>query len=238
MTCVIASTTFLQKEINSYWLELRSFWETRGISCVSVRRRRDGEPGRLGLYDYKAYIVVTFDAITTALQNFICTNFVRVGDLVGRECLGVPTGDALSGAALRLFKWARERSLAVAEPRPVIRYPGEREQLVHFRGCNMLLLNVFRNDMRSFCAWDFSSDLNPSYVQEWALARFSRRYAVGSMELEQSDSDIFIGLHTIWQDGVLITSPRHLDPWGRVHKITLIVILRSFGVADALPPSG
>ena len=75
------------REVNSYWLELRSFWVARGISCVSVRRRRDGEPGRLGLYDHRGYIVVTCDAITTALLHFIRTNFCACWRL-GRQ--GMP----------------------------------------------------------------------------------------------------------------------------------------------------
>ena len=49
-------------------------------------------------------MVIDFDTIDAVVSHFTCTNFVRVGNLVGRELFGVPMGDALSCAALRLFK--------------------------------------------------------------------------------------------------------------------------------------
>ena len=39
------------------------------------------------------------------LEHFQVSNFVCIGDKIGVECNGVPMGDALSNAALRLYKW-------------------------------------------------------------------------------------------------------------------------------------
>ena len=51
-------------------------------------------------------------------------------------------------------------------------------------------------------------------MKDWAFSRFIAGYAVGSMQVEESEPDVFIGVRTHWQNGVIVTTPRQLDPWG------------------------
>ena len=64
-----------------------------------------------------------------------------------------------------------------------------------------------------FCAWE-RGRLTPDLVSSWAWRRLQRRYEHGTMRLETSDSDVFVGLHTRWSAGSLDVRPTFPDPWG------------------------
>ena len=121
-------------------------------------------------------------------------------------------GDALSCAALRLFKWWRETSTPLADD--VVHYPSSRCHLVSLHTHNLLVLDLsFRDDIRFFCAWR-SSGLSQSSVLAWCSSLAKRRYEHGSMTLDNADPNIFIGLHTTWHNSDLVTRPCLHDPWG------------------------
>ena len=138
-----------------------------------------------------------------------------MGERLGEEIRGVPMGDALSCSALRLFKWARERICLSVDAQLCIRYPGMRIQLARIQKNNVLILDgSFRDDVRQFCAWDSSADLDPAIVQQWAGQRFCSRFVIGSMEIEPSDPDLFIGVRTCWRLGRIELKPDFHNPWG------------------------
>ena len=60
-------------------------------------------------------ICLPLEAIRKVLLHFANTNFVLAGDHIGQELRGVPMGDAISNAALRLYKLNRERACAACE---------------------------------------------------------------------------------------------------------------------------
>ena len=202
-------------EILRIWREFEAWWLEQGISTVSVPRQKSGERGRIGKMDIPGWVVVTFDNISCVLTHFADTNFVTVCGRLGQELRGVPMGDALSGAALRLFKWWRERTCSRDETDFVLRYPNTRMQLLRLRQTNVLVLDVsFRDDVRNFAVWSRDAGLSCDDVNSWCERRLRRRYAWGSMELEQSDPDLFIGILTSWSEGRLCTTPDLRDPWG------------------------
>ena len=181
---------------------------------MSVPGRRAACPGRLGHHDVPGWTVVKLSSIAAVLEHFTATNYIQVGSLVGRECRGVPMGDALSNAALRLFKWKREREVATLERISVVRLTSTHTQLIHLNGSNLLALDVsFRDDVRLFCCWDPNSGLQANAVQVWANARLRHRYHNGSMQLEPSDPDLFVGVHTYWSDNQLECRAKFNDPW-------------------------
>lgn len=197
------------------WEELSRDTAARGFACVSVPLRSGDGPGKFGKCEYPGWITLTFDDITCALRHFSSTNFLCIGDWIGRETKGVPMGDALSSAALRLFKWVRERRRLSHERSNTISYPGFRHKLVHVCGVNIHVLDVsFRDDLRLFCVWDRYAPLPKCRVLDWGWQRFVERYCVGTMQLEESDVDIFIGIHTLWRQGCIRTRPDLHDPWG------------------------
>ena len=200
-------------ELRGIWEELKNWWLAQGISAVSVPRGRRRGCGQLGPVDLPGWEMITFDNITRALIHFADTNFLTVAGL-GQEIQGVPMGDALSCAALRLFKWWRERTCGREESGSVLRYPGERTQLVHLHGCNVLVLDVsFRDDLRLFCVWDATSRLSVETVRSWCIQRMCKRFVWGSMRIEPSDPELFSDINTYLDGYVLSTLPDLRDPW-------------------------
>ncbi|CAE8622549.1 unnamed protein product [Polarella glacialis] len=65
-------------------------------------------------------------------------------------------------------------------------------------------------------AWEASGPISKSLVTQWASERLKRRFTTGTMLLEESDPDVFAGLHTKWIRGQLHISPVFPDPWAAV----------------------
>ena len=163
-------------EILRIWREFEAWWLEQGISTVSVPRQKSGERGRIGKMDIPGWVVVTFDHISCVLTHFADSNFVTVCGRLGQELRGVPMGDALSGATLRLFKWWRERTCSRDETDFVLRYPNTRMQLLRLRQTNVLVLDVsFRDDVRNFAVWSRDAGLSCDDVNSWCERRLRRR---------------------------------------------------------------
>ena len=82
---------------------------------------------------------------------------------------------------------------------------------------NVLVLDVsFRDDLRKFCAWEGGSPAQYDCVPAWARENFSERFEVGTMKLEDSKLDVFIGLKTLWRSRALEAFPDSADQWGSV----------------------
>ena len=196
------------------WACVEKELASRRVRCISLPRKSSGGRGRLGRYDSPGWVVVDLDWIASTLAHFAETNFVFLPGKLGREVLGAPMGDSLSGALLSLFKWYRESRAAATELLNTVFYPSSRRQLVHLQGVNVQVLDVsFRDDLRLFCRWSRASCLNADIVRDWAWDRLNKRFCVGSMRLDAANADTFIGLSTIWQAGRIIVAPEFPDPW-------------------------
>ena len=196
------------------WRRLQTYWMNRGVLYISVPRCSKQSPGKLGRHELRGWVCVTFDDVSFVLEHFRATNFVRTRSMLGREVFGVPQGDSLSGAALRLFKWGRERVVACEESSYIARSPGSHCQLVRLNGSNVLVLDVsFRDDVRKFCAWESGSLLQHDCVLAWGRENFSMRFEVGTMKLEDSNPNVFIGLKTLWGSRCLEAFPDSSDAW-------------------------
>ena len=90
------------------WDSISEYWAKQGVHFISVPRRARASPARLGKFEEPGTVVLTFLHVRNILEHFVQTNFVTLGNAVGRECKGAPMGDALSNAVLKLFKWSRE----------------------------------------------------------------------------------------------------------------------------------
>ena len=197
------------------WRKIQDFWAQRGVMFLSVPKKSRHGAGRLGKCELSGWVTLTFDDVFAVLDHFRETNFVSVANGLGKEVSGAPQGDALSGAVLRVFKWDREQLVAESERSHVIRFPGTHHQMISLFGCTALVLDVsFRDDVRKFCAWDSSSSLCAEQVRCWSRKNLHQRFQVGTMILEDSDPRIFIGLHTVWEHGMLQVWPHLDDPWG------------------------
>ena len=62
------------------------------VQDVSVKMTKGGVPGFLGLHDVPGAICLPLEAIRKVLLHFGNTDFVLVGDHIGRELRGVPMG--------------------------------------------------------------------------------------------------------------------------------------------------
>ena len=100
---------------------------------------------------YRAAVVVMFlddsgkslfDDISAVMFHYAAINYIRICGLIGREIQAVPMGDALSCAALRLFRWDRSRARSSVEGRESVRFRSAHVQLIHLHGRNMLVLDV------------------------------------------------------------------------------------------------
>ncbi|CAE8636833.1 unnamed protein product [Polarella glacialis] len=200
-------------EIVGIWDSVSQYWAAKGVQHVTVPIRAGGGPGRLGKYSTPGSVSVRLLDVHVVLSHFVTTNFVAMCGFLGRELRGAPISDALSCAALRLFKWQREQQRRPMEVRDTVNFPGSCMKLVHFLGRNMLALDAsFRDDVRLFCAWEASGPISNSLVKQWSSERLKRRFTTGTMLREESDPDVFTGLHTKWIRGQLHISPVFPDP--------------------------
>ena len=119
-----------------------------------------------------------------------------------------------------MFKFIRERHLAQKELVCTSRVPRCRSELSHVDGVNVLSLDIsFRDDLRRTSLWDSSLGLSRPTVHLWGTRKLSSRFEVGSMMLEQSDEEVFVGLCTTWNKHVLQLTPMFPDPLGTAfHK--------------------
>jgi len=196
------------------WRSLKSYWMSRGVLYISVPKRSKLGPGKLGMHELRGWVCVTFDDVSFVLNHFQATNFICTRSKLGREVLGAPQGDSLSGAVLRLFKWGRERIVADGESSYVARCPGSHCQIVRLDGSNILVLDVsFRDDVRKFCAWESGSSVQHDCVTAWCRNNFSERFEVGTMKLEDSNTHVFIGLKTLWRSHYLEAFPDSSEAW-------------------------
>ena len=154
--------------IPQIWRQVQCLLEGRGISCVSVPHKVGQGKGKLGTHDLSGWVAVPLDAVASVLDHFVPTDYVQVGDNLGKEIRGVPMGDALGNAALRLFKWSCERRMAQVEWQDTVRVTGCHTQVVCTPGGIMLVLDVScRDDIRFFCSWDSNAEFAPGFVQHW-----------------------------------------------------------------------
>ena len=58
--------------------------------------------------------------------------------------------------------------------------------------------------IRHFSAWSRSAGLPGTTVDGLAAARMQGRFSVGTMQLERSEPDVFIGVWTTWSQGLCI----------------------------------
>ena len=197
------------------WDAVATFLSNRGIHFISVPRRKGFCLGRFGQCLDAGWVCFSLDQIRLVLQNFAATNFISLPGYLGRELRGAPMGDALSGAVLRLFKWRRESLCASHEAADTVSFPGTCCKHVLVKGVNILVLDVsYRDDIRLFCAWDSAAILEKREVARWAGLRLRRRFCVGTMQLEPSEHQSFIGLNTSWFGTKLVVWPCFPDPLG------------------------
>ena len=197
------------------WDAVATFLSNRGIHFISVPRRKGFGLGRFGQCLDAGWVCFSLDQIRLVLQNFAATNFISLPGYLGRELRGAPMGDALSGAVLRLFKWRRESLCASHEAADTVSFPGTCCKHVLVKGVNILVLDVsYRDDIRLFCAWDSAAILEKREVARWAGLRLRRRFCVGTMQLEPSEHQSFIGLNTSWFGTKLVVWPCFPDPLG------------------------
>ena len=152
--------------------------------------------------------------IACVIRHFSKTNYVRVQGCLGRERRGAPQGDALSGAALKLFKWRREHAVRSAAGDVLHSFSGTKIVILRCMGRRILALDVsFRDDVRIFCVQERFDRLPDGVVVEWAQARLRQRFVFGTMKLDMADPLEFIGLHTVWIGGCLEVWPMAKNPW-------------------------
>ena len=164
----------------------------------------------MGKFELPQHVVVSFDDVNLVLQSFSSTNYVALPGYVGRELRGAPMGDALSGAILRLFKFSREHGTTA----DAHGYEGTCTKLVQLHGHPLLVFDVsFRDDLRLFCTWPKTSPLGLDDVQQWASHVMNERYRVGTMTIEQSDVNVFVGLKTQWTHRSLRLTPNFTDDY-------------------------
>ena len=104
--------------------------DARTLDHRSLPEARSGHD-RWG--DVRSFTGVCFSA---AMLHFAATNYIRT---CGQ---GVPMGDVLSCAALKLFKRDRSRARSSVEGRESVRFRSAHVQLIHLHGRNMLVLDV------------------------------------------------------------------------------------------------
>ena len=197
-------------EASQIWKSVCAYWESCGVNCVTVPKRAGIGRARLGKYDLPGFCTMSFQHIGIILSEFLATNYVHLRGFLGREVKGAPMGDALSGAILRLFKFSRERH----EIPGIVAETDTCTKILHLSGLQVLVLDVsFRDDLRLFCAW--SSQLSTSQVAAWANNALHDRYTVGSMTLERSETDSFVGLKTRWTATSLQFAPCFDDSYAR-----------------------
>lgn len=131
------------QSVPQFWFELQEFWLSQGINAVSVPCRRSGGRECLGRVERPGWQIPSFSTIHAVLLHCISSNYIRVDNELVREERGVPMGDALSSAALRLCKSSRERTCSLVESCSSERFPASHVQLVHLNGHNMLAASPY-----------------------------------------------------------------------------------------------
>ena len=87
-------------------------------------------------------------------------------------------------------------------------FPDSRCKLVHFRA-NFLALDVsYRDDLRTFVAWNSTSGLNETVLIDWCWKHFLRRFQHGTMVLEEAEPCNFVGLNCVWNGSQLAFAPQ------------------------------
>ena len=198
------------------WTALSAWWRDQQVQGVSIPRKSADGKGCLGMCTDPGWIYCSFDSIGAVVRHFSMTNFIHVEGSLGRELQGVPQGDALSSAFLRLWKWYREFVLghgSSALPN-CIAFPETRRRLLHLNATNCLLLDVsYRDDLRMFFAWRSNSPLSCSFLHSWAWQQFDRRFQAGTMRLECTEPELFVGLVCSWRGGQMFVKPAYPDPF-------------------------
>ena len=217
-------------QILSTWDDLAAYWRSKGVSCVSVSRHSNNGGAKLGRYDMPGFFVISLEDVRACLKHFSETNYVALPGWLGRELRGAPMGDALSGAVLRLFKWGRLRACSFSEQQDTANLHGTCIKLVRLGASNVMVLDIsFRDDIRLFCAWSTRSMLRRETVANWCSTRFQQRFCVGSMRLEDSDKETFVGLRTRWNSQGLQVFPSFPCPWAAIHyRITELPCIKQW----------
>ncbi len=198
----------------SHWELVVDHWHAQGIRAISIPIKPSAGKPRFGIFHGPGWIVLYFEDISAILSNFASTNYVQIGDAVGREARGAPMGDPLSSAILRLWKFKRESDTRCHENVDCTPLACSKIKVALIHGvCTWILDCSYRDDVRIFCAWPKSSALRADVVHGWAFARLKARYMHGTMVLEESDMHCFIGLHTIWVRKGLRVWPKCENPW-------------------------
>ena len=198
------------------WSALSDWWRSRNVHGVSVPAMNSGEKGQLGNCTDPGWIYCALESISAVIAHFSKTNFIHIEGFLGRELQGVPQGDALSSAFLRLWKWFREYSLGLhsAAFSNCIAFDDTRCKLLHMHGANCLLLDVsYRDDLRMFFAWNANAQFSHAMLQQWAWSQFELRFRSGTMLLDESDPAKFVGLACSWMAGKLHVRPCFPDPF-------------------------
>ena len=198
------------------WSALSDWWRSRNVHGVSVPAMNSGEKGQLGNCTDPGWIYCALESISAVIAHFSKTNFIHIEGFLGRELQGVPQGDALSSAFLRLWKWFREYSLGLhsAAFSNCIAFDDTRCKLLHMHGANCLLLDVsYRDDLRMFFAWNANAQFSHATLQQWAWSQFELRFRSGTMLLDESDPAKFVGLACSWMAGKLHVRPCFPDPF-------------------------
>ena len=210
------------------WDRVAAFWTARHVSEISVPLRKGGGAGKLGRYCEMGWQCFPLPRLLARLAHFSLTNFVALPGLLGPELRGAPMGDALSGAVLRLFKWEWDSSQRPMEYKDTVSMRSSCSKLVHLNGSNMLVLDVsFRDDLRTFCIWDgTSSGIDKRRASQWATARLRARYCSGTMALEETGFQTFIGFHIRFGVDGLLVAPAFPDPIGAslYHTVDLRIL--------------
>ena len=196
------------------WNALAQYWVQRNVSGVSVPGRSLQSKGVLGRRDDPGWKYCSFDRIGSVFAHLAQTNYMAIDGHLGLELKGVPQGDALSSAFLRLWKWFREYSqgMALSNLDNCVSFPDSRCKLVHFRHANFLALDVsYRDDLRTFAAWNSTSGLNETVLIDWCWKHFLRRFQHGTMVLEEADPGNFVGLKCVWNGSQLALAPQIPD---------------------------
>ena len=192
------------------WQALADYWHDRHVFGVSVPSRFLKSKGVLGRCDDPGWTYCSFHDIGRVVEHFARTNFIFIDGFLGRELKGVPQGDALSSAFLRLWKWFREYhcGFATANLANCISLPNSRCKLIHLNGSNFLALDVsYRDDLRMFFTWRRGGKLTQSHLLSWSWVQFRNRFECGSMKLDDADPCVFVGLNCVWNDAQLALAP-------------------------------
>ena len=115
------------------WNSLARYGAQRHVSGVSVPGRGVPSKGVLGRRDDPGWMFCSFDSTSRVVEHFARTNYISIEGFLGLELKGVPQGDALSSAFLRLWKWFQEYSqgLGLYNLENCVSFPDSRCKLIY-----------------------------------------------------------------------------------------------------------